>query len=89
MGTDSGLTAHGQNLRELELMVECGMKPAAVLEATTRSAAELMGLDTDLGTIEEGKLADLVVLEGDPYDFTRYGERVEAVWQAGEQVVGG
>ena len=43
--------------------------PAAVLEATTRSAAELLGVDDDLGTIEEGKLADLVVVAGDPYDF--------------------
>ena len=48
-----------------------------------------MGLDADLGTIEAGKLADLVVLEGDPYDFAGYGERVTAVWKAGEQVVGG
>ena len=46
-----------------------GMAPGAVLEATTRSAAQLMGLDADLGTIEEGKLADLVVIAGDPYDF--------------------
>jgi imidazolonepropionase-like amidohydrolase len=89
MGTDSGVTPHGQNLRELELMVDCGMTPAAALEATTRSAAELMGLDADLGTIETGKLADLVVLEGDPYDLAGYGERVSAVWQAGRQVIGG
>ena len=88
MGTDSGITAHGQNLRELELMVACGMTPASALEATTRSAAELMGLDADLGTIEPGKLADLVVLDGDPYDFASYRERVEAVWKAGERVVG-
>ena len=40
-----------------------------MLEATTRSAAELLGVDADLGTIEEGKLADLVVVTGDPYDF--------------------
>ena len=66
MGTDSGVTPHGRNLRELELMVEGGMTPAAALEATTRSAAELMGLDDDLGTIEPGKLADLVVVERRP-----------------------
>jgi imidazolonepropionase-like amidohydrolase len=88
MGTDSGITAHGQNLRELELMVACGMTPASALEATTRSAAELMGLDADLGTIEPGKLADLVVLEGDPYDVAGYGERVSAVWKGGSRVVG-
>ena len=87
MGTDSGVVPHGQNLRELALMVEGGMTPAAALEATTRSAAQLMGLDADLGTIEPGKLADLVVVSGDPYDFATLGERVEAVWKAGARVV--
>jgi imidazolonepropionase-like amidohydrolase len=87
MGTDSGVTPHGRNLRELELMAAGGMTPGAVLEATTRSAAELMGLDDDLGTIEEGKLADLVVIGGDPYDFAGLADRVEQVWQAGVRVV--
>jgi imidazolonepropionase-like amidohydrolase len=86
MGTDSGVTPHGRNLRELELMAAGGMAPGAVLEATTRSAAELMGLDEDLGTIEEGKLADLVVLGGDPFDFAAMGDRVEQVWKAGARV---
>jgi imidazolonepropionase-like amidohydrolase len=87
MGTDSGVTPHGRNLRELELMAAGGMAPGAVLEATTRSAAELMGLDADLGTIEEGKLADLVVIAGDPYDFGDLASRVEQVWKAGVRVV--
>ena len=87
MGTDSGVTPHGRNLRELQLMAEGGMAPAAVLEATTRSAAELLGVDDDLGTIAEGKLADLVVVAGDPYDFSDLGERVEQVWQNGARVV--
>lgn len=86
MGTDSGVTPHGQNLRELQLMADGGMAPAAVLEATTRSAAELMGVDDDLGTIVEGKLADLVVVGGDPFDFADLGERVEQVWQGGARV---
>ncbi len=87
MGTDSGVTPHGRNLRELELMAAGGMAPAAVLEATTRSAAQLLGVDDRLGTIEVGKLADLVVLGGDPYDFADYGARVEQVWQDGARVV--
>ncbi len=87
MGTDSGVTPHGRNLRELLLMAEGGMAPAAVLEATTRSAAELLGVDDDLGTVEEGKLADLVVVGGDPYDFADLGERVEQVWQDGARVM--
>jgi len=88
MGTDSGVTPHGQNLRELELMAAGGMSPAAVLEASTRSAAELMGLAHELGTIAPGKLADLVVVAGDPYAFADLAERVEGVWQAGRQVAG-
>ena len=83
MGTDSGVTPHGQNLRELELMAAGGMTPSAVLEATTRSAAQLLGVAGDLGTVEEGKLADLVVVGGDPYDFAGLGDRVEQVWKGG------
>ena len=87
MGTDSGVTPHGRNLRELQLMADGGMAPAAVLEATTRSAAELLGVDGELGTVAEGKLADLVVVAGDPYDFTNLADRVEQVWQEGRRVV--
>ncbi|HEY7132661.1 MAG TPA: amidohydrolase family protein [Candidatus Limnocylindrales bacterium] len=86
MGTDSGVTAHGKNLRELELMAAGGMAPAAILEATTRSAAQLLGVDERLGTVEPGKVADLVVLAGDPYDFGGMAERVEQVWQDGLRV---
>jgi len=86
MGTDSGVTPHGRNLRELELMVEGGMAPADALVATTRSAAELMGLDDRLGTLETGKLADLVILDGDPYAFGDLSDRVRGVWKAGTQV---
>jgi imidazolonepropionase-like amidohydrolase len=87
MGTDSGVTPHGRNLRELELMVAGGMTPAAALEAATRSAAQLLGVDDELGTVEEGKLADLVVLGGDPYDVADYGSRIEGVWKAGVRAV--
>jgi imidazolonepropionase-like amidohydrolase len=87
MGTDSGVMPHGRNLRELALMIDGGMTPEAALEAATRSAAQLMGLDRDLGTIEPGKLADLVVVDGDPFDFGTLGDRVEQVWKAGARVV--
>lgn len=87
MGTDSGVTPHGRNLRELQLMAEGGMTPAQVLVATTRSAAELMGLAADLGTLEPGKLADIVVVEGDPYDFGDLDTRIRGVWKAGLEVV--
>jgi imidazolonepropionase-like amidohydrolase len=86
MGTDSGVTPHGENLRELELMAAGGMTPPAVLEATTRSAAQLLGVDGEVGTIEPGKRADLVVLDGDPYDFAGMRERIDQVWQDGVRV---
>jgi imidazolonepropionase-like amidohydrolase len=88
MGTDSGVTPHGENLKELELMTGLGMKPGEVLRATTLTAAELMGLDKELGSIQEGKRADLVVVEGDPYDFKTLPERIEAVVKDGRRVVG-
>jgi imidazolonepropionase-like amidohydrolase len=89
MGTDSGVTAHGRNLEELELMAAGGMSPTDVLVATTRSAAELMGVEGDSGTIEPHKRADLVVVEGDPLDVTGLADRVAAVYQGGRLVSGG
>jgi imidazolonepropionase-like amidohydrolase len=88
MGTDSGVTPHGQNLRELALMRDGGMSPAAVLAASTSSAAELMGVVDELGTLEPGKRADVVVVSGDPYAFDDLASRVEAVYQDGVRVVG-
>ncbi|HXI45256.1 MAG TPA: amidohydrolase family protein [Candidatus Acidoferrales bacterium] len=85
MGTDTGVTAHGLNLRELPLMAELGMTPAAVLEATTRSAAELMGVADERGTIEPGKLADLVIVRGDPYELGTIRERIQSVWLGGRR----
>lgn len=87
MGTDSGVTPHGRNLRELALMASLGMPPGAVLEATTRSAAQLMGVADDMGTIEPGKVADLVVVDGDAYAFDTLAERIEGVWIGGRRAV--
>jgi imidazolonepropionase-like amidohydrolase len=86
MGTDAGVGPHGDNLRELSLMAKAGMAPAEVLQATTLEAARLLGVDDQVGSIEEGKLADLVVIGGDPYDFEDIGQRVEQVWKAGQRV---
>jgi imidazolonepropionase-like amidohydrolase len=86
MGTDSGVTPHGQNLRELEQMVACGMSPTAALVATTKTAAELMGVDAELGSIEPHKRADIVLVEGDPLDVSGLAARVRAVYQDGELV---
>lgn len=88
MGTDSAVTPHGRNLDELALMAECGMSPVDVLVATTASAAELLGVDAELGTLEPGKRADLVVVEGDPLDLSGMADRVAAVYLDGLRVVG-
>lgn len=86
MGTDSGVTPHGQNLRELALMADLGMSPTAVFESTTRVAAELMGLDQELGTLEVGKIADAVMFSGTDLEVTDLHPRVERVIQAGKLV---
>ena len=83
MGTDSGVTPHGQNLRQLPLMVEYGMSPADALVATTRTAAELLGVVDHTGTLEPGKAADVVVLAGDALDIDDMAGRVGRVYQDG------
>jgi imidazolonepropionase-like amidohydrolase len=86
MGTDCPVAPHGQNLRELQMMVDGGLTPAQALLAATSSAAELTGLSRELGTLEPGKRADLVVVDGDPLEFTTLPARIAAVYQDGRQV---
>jgi imidazolonepropionase-like amidohydrolase len=64
MGTDSGVGKHGENGRELLLMVENGMTPMQAIVASTRNAAQLLHLDAYVGSLEVGKLADVVVVNG-------------------------
>lgn len=66
LGTDAGISLHGANLGELRFLVELGMSPQQAIVAGTRDAARLLGLSEQLGTLEPGKLADLVVCAGDP-----------------------
>lgn len=66
MGTDAGVFAHGTNLRELGLLCDAGMTPMEVLTATTKTAAECLGWEKEVGTIEEGKLADVIMTDVDP-----------------------
>jgi imidazolonepropionase-like amidohydrolase len=86
MGTDCGIAPHGQNLRELSEMVACGMSPLDALVASTRTAAELLGVLDDRGTIESGKRADLVVARGEPLDVAELASRVRLVIQDGRVV---
>lgn len=87
MGTDCPVAPHGTNLRELQLMAEHGSTPAQALVAATSSAAELMGLERELGTIEPGKRADLVLVDGDPFELATLGDRISQVWKDGARVV--
>ncbi|MHB1593291.1 MAG: metal-dependent hydrolase family protein [Streptosporangiaceae bacterium] len=88
MGTDSGVGPHGTNLDELPLMAAGGMTSAQVLAATTSSAAELLGIAEETGTVMPGKRADLVVVAGDPLDLASLKQNIRAVYQAGHRVRG-
>lgn len=83
MGTDAPVHPFGKHLRELERFVEHGMTPALALHSATGSAARLMDLDGELGFLQPGKRADLVVIDGDPLDLTNLNDRVHAVYQDG------
>ena len=92
MGTDSGVpfTRHGRNLEELAHLVEMGLSPMEAIEVSTLGSARLLRLDDRLGSIEEGKLADLVVCDGDPLadiSVLQDASRIERVIKDGEIVV--
>jgi len=89
MGTDTGPTGRFQGyfeLMELELMVKAGLTPRQALAAATREAARCMRLDDQLGTLEQGKWADFVVLDADPLANISNVRRISAVYVAGNPV---
>jgi len=67
-GTDAGVFPHGDNAREFELLVEAGMPAHIALQSATKNAAELLGEWPQLGSLEAGKLADLVAVSGNPIE---------------------
>lgn len=79
MGTDTGVTNHGDNLRELALMCGIGMSPMQAIVATTKVAAECLGWQSKLGTVEKGKLADVVVAGADPLADIRSLEKKDNI----------
>jgi imidazolonepropionase-like amidohydrolase len=83
MGGDVGVFAHGQNAREMELMVAGGMSPGDVLIAATWGNARWFGLDRKLGAVKVGLLADLIAVEGDPTLDISAVRRVKLVMKSG------
>ena len=82
-GTDAGVSKHGRNADEFELMVKNGMTPMQALEAATVNAADLLGLSADVGTLEPGKRADLIAVDGDPLADVTVLKRVPFVMKDG------
>ena len=87
-GTDAGgcPARHGFIAREIELMVDAGMTPQAALESATRQAANLLGIQDQVGTIEVGKQADMVLVDGDPHSDPGALRKVWAVFQGGRLI---
>jgi imidazolonepropionase-like amidohydrolase len=83
LGTDAAVYPHGLNAGEFHLMVDLGMKPVDALKAGASSDAELLGLDKQVGSLEAGKLADVVAVPGDPIADIRQTEHVFFVMKEG------
>lgn len=88
MGTDAGtpFNCHGENLKEMELLVRVGFTPMEAIVATTKTASEVLGLEKKIGTLEKGKLADLVIIDGNPLEnigILQYKEKIMAIMKDG------
>lgn len=83
LGTDAGVYPHGRNAEEFHQMVDLGMRPIDALRAGTSVDAELLGMADRIGTLEAGKLADIVAMPGDPTQDIRQTERVFFVMKEG------
>ena len=82
-GTDTGVSPHGRNAEEFALMVKNGMSQARAIRSATVDAAELLGRSAQIGTIEAGKDADIIAVEGDPLINVRLLENVGFVMKHG------
>ena len=82
-GTDSGVSKHGENAREFELMVAGGMPPMKAIQAATLEAARLLKVEDRLGTLEEKKIADVVAVEGNPLEDIKVTRDVVFVMKQG------
>ena len=83
-GTDGGVYPHGDNGKQFFWMVEFGMKPIEAIQAATTTAAELLGMQSKIGTITAGKLADIIAVDGDPTKDVKLLENVRFVMKDGK-----
>jgi imidazolonepropionase-like amidohydrolase len=83
LGTDSGVSPHGMNGKEFSLMTQIGMQPAAALLSGTREGAKLLGIDGEVGTLEAGKVADIVAVKGNVLNDITVTEKPIFVMKSG------
>jgi len=88
-GTDAAVFPHGQNAKEFKLMVDLGMTPIDALKSATANDAELLGIGQKVGTLEKGKLADIIAMPGDPTSDITATERVSFVMREGKIIRNG
>jgi imidazolonepropionase-like amidohydrolase len=88
-GTDAAVFPHGQNAKEFKVMVDLGMQPIDALKAATGNAADLFGIAQKTGTLEKGKLADVIAMPGDPTADITATERVSFVMKEGKIIRNG
>jgi imidazolonepropionase-like amidohydrolase len=84
LGTDAGVFPHGLNAREFNAMVKARLSRLAAIQAATVNAADLLGLSDKIGTIQPGKWADIVAVDGDPLEDVRRLETVKFVMKGGK-----
>jgi imidazolonepropionase-like amidohydrolase len=85
-GTDAAVYPHGLNAHEFAVMVKLGLTPLQAIQAATINDADLLGWSDKIGTIEAGKWADIVAVDGDPLADVTTLERVKFVMKGGEVV---
>ena len=83
LGTDASVYPHGRNAEEFRQLVEMGMKPLDALKAGTSINSRLLGISAETGTLEAGKLADIVAVPGDPSVDIRQAEKAFFVMKQG------